>query len=125
VEAGARLDHRERAGLKHLAQFGAKKDIHIPQYQKLSQNRCSLLFCGAKAIIEKLNNVAVLRGHQSRVVFFAHKACLVFRGDFGYLRNLVFQILDLPNNYFKISLIRIILGSVIIESPGKAADYGE
>jgi len=49
----------------------------------------------------------------------------VFRGDFGYLGNLVFQILDFPNNYLQIFLVRLMIGSVFIESPSKAANYGE
>jgi hypothetical protein len=54
-----------------------------------------------------------------------NKVCLVFRRDLGYFGNLVFQILDLPNNYLKMFLVRVMMGSVLIESPGKAANYGE
>jgi hypothetical protein len=39
VGAGARLDHRERAGLKHLPSSVQKKDIHILHGCLVKQNR--------------------------------------------------------------------------------------
>jgi hypothetical protein len=42
----------EKSRLKVVAQFGAKKDIHIPHHCQVKQNRCVSLLCGAKAIID-------------------------------------------------------------------------
>jgi len=44
-----------KSRLKAPAQFGAKKDIHIPHSCQVKQNRwSSSLCCGAKAIIEAI-----------------------------------------------------------------------
>jgi hypothetical protein len=56
---GGPVDHRSsgpgssgKSRLKAPAQFGAKKDIHVPHYCRVKQNRFALLFCGIKAIID-------------------------------------------------------------------------
>jgi hypothetical protein len=41
-----------KSRLKAPAQFGAKKDIHIPQWEQVKQNKNALPLCGAKAIID-------------------------------------------------------------------------
>ena len=41
-----------KSRLKAPAQFGAKKDIHIPHYCRVKQSRWLSLCCGAEAIIE-------------------------------------------------------------------------
>jgi len=41
-----------KSRLKAPAQFGAKKDIHVPHDCHVRFNESSLLCCGAKAIIE-------------------------------------------------------------------------
>jgi len=57
---GGPVDHRSsgpgsagKSRLKAPAQFGAKKDIHIPQWEQVKQKRCSILYCGVTAIIDK------------------------------------------------------------------------
>jgi hypothetical protein len=53
------VDHRSsgpgssvKSMLKAPAQFGAKKDIHIPQYCQITQVRYGSLSCRCKAIID-------------------------------------------------------------------------
>jgi len=42
-----------KSRLKAPAQFGAKKDIHIPQHCHVKQNKYSLLLCEVRARIDR------------------------------------------------------------------------